>query len=83
MSTMNSAVTRVTATAPQRWTGVRRIRAVAGLMVLVTLGLVLGASLLFAKPYLPARPIGSGSVVNPGGHGTPATESSTPADPHC
>ena len=77
MSTMDSAVT-LGMTGRRGWIGVRRARAVAGLMVLVALGLMLGASLLFARPYVPADSNAAGH-----GHGTRATETPTPGDPRC
>jgi len=49
---------------------------------LVALGLALGASLLFAKPYVPADSNAAGAATK-AGHDTRGSEAQPPADPHC
>lgn len=54
MTTIVSPTVSVIDTARRRAAGMARFRAIVGLLLLVGLGLTFGASLLFARSYVPA-----------------------------
>lgn len=69
------------AATPRRWVAMPRARAIVGLVILVGLGLALGTSLLFARPYVPVDSEVAASA--PTRAGSDARSGSQPIDPNC
>ena len=82
MTTTVLAPASWSAATPGRQVGRRRARAVVGLAILVGLGLTLGTSLLFARPYVPVDSRDAASA--PARAGSDArTGSQSSIDPNC
>ena len=81
MTTIVSPPVSVIDTARRRAAGMPRLRAIVGLLMLVGLGLTFGASLLFARSYVPAATDSARS--SSGAHGAHDVKSQPADDPNC